>query len=215
MSFYNTFIEKPKIKKLSNVQLLKVLPFYNELSIVRNKSGFSGYARSYKVEIVDKKDPIVLLEASKQCIISLFKDLLTEIKGFKYQITLTVLLSKIKTSESIKYSPVYFNSATKTVINSDKYRLDQSFQEILYRSDNWINEGNGWVIGEIHNQYLNITASSPLIGSTYIELPNELKHSRKGLINIQNDDNKCFLSCHVRHLNLVDKNLQRITKKDK
>ena len=44
---------------------------------------------------------------------------------------------------------------------------------------------------------------------------NELKHPKKGLINIQNDDNKCFLWCHVRHLNLVDKNPQRITKKDR
>ena len=43
----------------------------------------------------------------------------------------------------------------------------------------------------------------------------ELKHSRKGLINLQNDDNICFLWCHIRHLNLVDKNPQRITKEDK
>ena len=57
--FCNTFIEKPKIKKLSNVQLLKELPFYDELSIVKNKSAFSGYARSYKIDIVDKRDPIV------------------------------------------------------------------------------------------------------------------------------------------------------------
>ena len=56
---------------------------------------------------------------------------------------------------------------------------------------------------------------NPLIGSTYTELPNELKHSRKGLINIQNDDNKCFLWCHVRHLNFTDKNSQRIKKKDR
>ena len=38
----------------------------------------------------------------------------------------------------IEYNPVYFNSATKTVINSDKYDLDKSFQEILYRIHNWI-----------------------------------------------------------------------------
>ena len=55
----------------------------------------------------------------------------------------------------------------------------------------------------------------PLIGGTYIELPNELKHPKKGLINIQNDDNKCFLWCHVRHLNMIDKNPQRITKDDR
>ena len=90
--------------------------------------------------MVDKRDPLLQLEASKQSIIDLLKDLLNEIKGFKYQITVTVLLSKIKSDGSTEYSPVYFNSTTKTVINN-KYSLDQSFQEILYRIDNWINQG--------------------------------------------------------------------------
>ena len=76
LPFYNIFIEKPEIKKLSNIKLLHKLPFYNKLSIVRNSSAFSGYARSYKVEIVEKKDPLVQLEASKQSIIDLFKDIL-------------------------------------------------------------------------------------------------------------------------------------------
>ena len=101
LPFYNPFIERPEIKKMSNVQLLKELPFYDELSIAKNDSAFSGYIKSYEVEIVDKKDPLVQLEASKQSIIDLFKDLLNEIKGFKYQITLAVLLSKIKTDASI------------------------------------------------------------------------------------------------------------------
>ena len=83
----------------------------------------------------------------------MFKDLLTDIKGFKYQITLTILLSKVKSDGNIEYSAVYFNSTTKTVINSDKFGLDQSFQKILYIIDNWINEGSGWIIEEIHNQY--------------------------------------------------------------
>ena len=107
------------------MKLLQELPFYDDLSIVKNSNAFSGYARSYKVEIVDKKDPLVQLEVSKSSIEDLFKDLLNEIKGFKYQITLAVLLSKIKTDGSIEYSSVYFNSATKTVINSGKFGLDQ------------------------------------------------------------------------------------------
>ena len=212
MPFYNTFIESPEIKKLSNVELLKELPCYDELSIVKNDSAFSGYTRSYKVEIVDKRDPLVQLKASKQSIIDLFKDRLNE--GFKYRLTLSVLLSKIKSDRNVEYSPIYFNSTTKIVIN-DKYYLDQSFQEELGRIDNWINEGSGWIIEEIHNQSLNVSSYSPLIGSTCIELPNELKHPKKGLINIQNDDNKYFLWCHVKHLNPIDKNPQRITKKDK
>ena len=213
--FYNTFIERPEIKKLSNVQLLKELPFYDELNIVKNNRAFSGYVRSYKIEIVDKRDPIVQLKANELSIIDLFKDLLNEIKGFKYQITLSILLSKIRSDGNTEYSSVYFNSTTKRVINFETFGLDQSFQEILYKIDNWINEGSGWIIEEIHNQYLNVSAYSPLIGSTCIKLPDELKHSKKGLINIQNDDNECFLLCHVRHLNLIDKNPQRITKRDK
>ena len=65
LPFYNTFIEKPEIKKLSNINLLQELPFYYELSIVKNSNEFSGYARSYKVDIVDEKDPLLQLEVSK------------------------------------------------------------------------------------------------------------------------------------------------------
>ena len=202
--FYNTFIEKSETKKLSNIKLLQELPFYDELSIVRNSNAFSRYARSYKVEIVDKKDPLVQLDVSKSSIEDLFEDLLDEIKGFKYQITLVVLLSKIKTDGIIECSPVYFNSTTKTVINSDEFGLDQSFQETLYRIDNWINKESGWIVESIDGFYLNVSSYGPLIRSTYIELLDELKNSRKGLINIQNDHNKCFLWCHVRHLNLID-----------
>ena len=114
-------------------------------------------------------------------------------KGFKYQITVTVLLYKHKMNEDIEYAPVYFNSATKTVINSDKYMLNKSFQEVLYRIDNWINKGSGWIIESIEAQYVNISVYSPLSGSTYIKLPDKLKNPMRGLINIKNNGNKCFL----------------------
>ena len=88
------------------------------------------------------------------------------------------MLSKIKTDGSIKYSPVYFNSATKTVINSDEFGLDQSFQEILYRIDNWINQGSGWIVESTEGFYLNVSSYSPLIGSTYIQLLDELRKEK-------------------------------------
>ena len=87
---------------------------------------------SYKVEIVDEKDLIVQLEASKSSIKALFNDLLNETKGFKYQIAVKVLLKKYKPNGEIEFTPVYLDSSTKTIINH-RYKLDQSFQEILYR----------------------------------------------------------------------------------
>ena len=35
------------------------------------------------------------------------------------------------------------------------------------------------------------------------------------MINIKNNDSKCFLWCHVRHLNLMSKSPNRIAKEDK
>ena len=57
--------------------------------------------------------------------------------------------------------------------------------------------------------------NSPLVGNTYIELPDELKNLVKGLINIKNNDNKCFMRCHIRHLNLAERNPQRLARKDR
>ena len=131
----------------------------------------------------------------------MFKDLLNEIKGFKYQVTVAVLLSKVKMDGNIEYAPVYFNSITKTVINRD-FSLDKSFQEILSRIDNWINEGSGWIVESIDGEHLIVSSYIPLIGSTYIESA-ELKHSMKGLINIKNTNDKYFLWCHTRYLNLM------------
>ena len=46
-------------------------------------------------------------------------------------------------------------------------------------------------------------------------LPIELRTSRKGLINIKNKDQKCFLWCHVRHINPSEEHPGRILKSDK
>ena len=109
---------------------------------------------------------------------------------------------------------MYFNSSRKTVI-SHRYKLNQSFQEILHRIDAWVNKRSGWIIESIESQYINISTYRPLVGSSYIDLPIELKHPRKGLINIKNNDQKCFLWCHVRHINPLKEHPERITKIDR
>ena len=103
---------------------------------------------------------------------------------------------------------------TKTVINH-RFRLENAFQEILYLIDAWINKASGWIVESIESQYINISTYRPLSGSSYMNLPVELKSPRKGLINIKNKDQKCFLWCHVRHINPSKEHPERITKEDK
>ena len=85
----------------------------------------------------------------------------------------------------------------------------------MFRLENWINEGSGWVIERVNDQYLNISQYAPLVGSSFIELPGELRNPKKGLINLRNKDNKCFMWCHVRHLNPVSDNASRIKRVDR
>ena len=75
-------------------------------------------------------------------IIDLFSDLLHEAKRFKYHIAVNVLLKKYKINGEIEFAPVYFNSATKIVINH-RFRLENSFQDTYYLIDNRSNAGSG------------------------------------------------------------------------
>ena len=69
---------------------------------------------SYKVEIIENKDPIVQLEAIKWSIAGFLNNPLNETKGFKHQITVKVLLKKCKLNGEIEFTPAYFNSLEKT-----------------------------------------------------------------------------------------------------
>ena len=71
------------------------------------------------------------------------------------------------------------------------------------------------VIRWIDAEYVNIVKYEPLKGSSYIELPAFLKNFSKGLINLKNKDDKCFMWCHIRHLNPQAKDPQRVKIVDK
>ena len=131
---------------LKSINELAELPFYEQLSLIKTNHAFKGYTMWYKVEIFEKKDPIVQLKASKSIIKELFSDLLNETKAFKYQITVKILLKKKKYRHNgeIEFVPVYCNSITKTVINQDlagvlnqlslstlTFRLMAHYQDVL------------------------------------------------------------------------------------
>ena len=44
LPFYNKHIEKPKTKRLKNIDLLSELPFYQELNLIKTNSAFKRYA---------------------------------------------------------------------------------------------------------------------------------------------------------------------------
>ena len=66
----------------------------------------------------------------------------------------------------------------------------------------------------MRGHFINIIEYLPLRGNSYIKLPEELQNSKKGLINIQNVDDKCFMWCYIRQLYPRKIHPERITKED-
>ena len=190
------------------------------LKIKERKKGLKGVVQSFELEIISAKDPRMLFATSQNSFTKKLAQLLKQKGPFKAYLTLRVEFKKRilqDGEEAYEFTQPYFNSTTTTILNEldiqDFY--DKAVEEILNRIARWISKGSGWVIERIINFYLNIVSYVPLKGRSYFPLPGELRNSLKGLINLQNDDNECFRWCHVRHLNPVQKNPQRITQKDR
>ena len=181
-----------------------------------------GHAKSYEIELQDNLNPLNHFTKTRPQTESHLEDLLKTMKGFKFIETLEVTFVKdtidSKTGKRVSiYKTAFFNGKAKIVTKVDDLEpeLNMSRQEILNTIDKWVSEGSGWVIDRIDSHYLNVTLYKPLNDSSYIELPTELRNSKKGLINMKDKDEECFRWCHIRHLNPQTKYPERIKKEDK
>ena len=183
--------------------------------IEEKAKALKNYAKTYEVDIISKKDADVQLNFTKIDVSRVFVENLLQKKGIKVQIHLKILMKKSKIEdgeETFIYQVPDFNSKYFIIYYSDTIAesLDKAFEEINNGIAKWLSEGSGWVIEKIEEHNENIVEFLPLRGSSYIELPVELRNSKKGLINLKNKDNKCAIWCIVRHLNPQKKNPQRI-----
>ena len=158
-----------------------------------------GHAKSYEIELQDNLNPLNHFAKTRPLTESHLEDLLKTMKGFKFIETLEVTFEKdtidSKTGKRVSiYKTAFFNGKAKIVtkVVDLEPELNMSRQEILNTIDKWVSEGSGWVIDRIDNHYINVTLYKPLNGSSYIELPMELRNPKKGLINIKNKDAECF-----------------------
>ena len=181
-----------------------------------------GLAKSYEIELQDNLNPLNHFTKTRPLTESHLEDLSKTMKGFEFIETLEVTFEKdtidLKTGNRVSiYKTAFFNGEAKIVTTVDDIEpeLNMSRKEILNVIDKWVSEGSGWVIDRIDSHYLNVTLYKPLNGSSYIELPTELRNSKKGLINMKNKDEECFRWCHIRHLNPQIKYPEIIKKEDK
>ena len=185
--------------------------------ISKKNKALKGFTKSYEINIKNNKDPLMQLQNTRKAVAIHIEKILKSMTGLKFVETLRVTFEKQTGREEKITKTAYFNSQPQTITNDTQIELalSSSKQAILNKIAVWISEGSGWTVLSVDNHYLNLVKYEPMKGSSYIQLPTELRHNNKGLINMKNEDNECFRWCHIRHLNPQDKDAQRIKKSDK
>ena len=177
------------------------------------KTALKGFTKSYEIDIISN-DPLKQLNITKNLVKDLLLSHLRKWKGVKTSFTLKIFFEKLKKDE-ILLKEGFFNSKANIILSKESIDeiLKTSFSQIVEKIGNWLKEGSGWTIKFLDSHYINIVQYSPLRGSSYIQLPKELRNSRKGLINIKNNDNECFRWCHLAKVysNQIKSNRERIS----
>ena len=199
----------------------KVRRAKEKVQVIEKKKALKNNVKSFEViTSFYLKDPRKLFALTQNDITLKLAEHLEKKGPFKFSVTLKVNLKKGITENGqdlLTFREPYFNSSTFTIMNSDEIEeaLERAAEEILNKIAIWISEGSGWVNENIISHFVNIVSYVPLRGSSHLPLPEELRNSRKGLINIKNNDNECLRWCHIGHLNPLKNHNERITARDK
>ena len=106
----------------------------------------------------------------------------------------------------------YFQS--RTYINGEKTDvkviLKNMIKEILATLAIHQENGSGWYFKEVESLEIHLDDYKPSKGGSYIPLP-EFIQKKNAIINMKNEDAKCFLWSVLRYLHPVQKNGERIS----
>ena len=207
------YISSSRLKKLTK-QLEKkerqakeehdrIFTFRKELS------AFNNYIDQYVIDGNDIYDGLTFLREAKPSIINVL-DLNRGIKAILY---LNCVMYK-QTHVGIVRQEFAFHSAIKLILeNTD---VEEVYNEMVDEIEASIQrvenaEGSGWILEKIINITLHTAKWDPLNAGSYIDLPVNLKN-KKAIINMKNQDDKCFLWCVLRALNPKNNHPERVDK---
>ena len=181
---------------------------------VKEKTAFGGYTSNYVIKGNPSYDPLTFLKAAKFPMVNIMNNN----RNIKVRLDLNVVMERIKPDpDGHKYPPeeFAFHSIGNKIIteNTDTveiyYDMISEILEEMQKVEQA--EGSGWVFLKIKSLMLYTVIWDPIKASSFIDLPKELKN-KNAIINMKNEDNKCFLWCVLRALNPKDNHPERIDK---
>ena len=140
-------------------------------------SALRGYSKSYNVDITDSHSVIKQLSETSETVKNVLGRELHVMNGIKPLINLKVQFKKLKKDEGFIMKTGYFNSAAVPITNQNQISQIVSEQNarLIYKVDQWLSEGSGWIIDSVDGHWINISKYKPLRGASYIPTPAKLR----------------------------------------
>ena len=209
------YITPSRLKKLSkqlNKKINKAVEEEKRLfTPVKEKSAFKGFTSQYVIKGSPDYDTTTFLTIAKPFLINI----MVTNRNIKVRLYLNCVMKRTDPDGFTIIRKFAFHSVGQKII-TEETDPHEIFKEMMDEIEEEVQkvehaEGSGWVFVEVENLTLHTDIWDPLKGSSYIDLPKELKN-KNAIINMKNEDNKCFLWCVLRALNPKDKNAERIDK---
>ena len=178
----------------------------------REASAFRNYTYQYVMyNTVKGYPPLEFLSDAKPVIINIFNSN-RNIKTALYLHCFMVRSDLSKAGAKVVKKFAFHSKDLKLVLEgTDESELyDEMVDEIEEEIQKIeMAEGSGWTFLNVIKLVLHTTRWEPLNGSSYIDLPEVLKN-KHAIINMKNQDEKCFMWCVLRALHLINKNAERV-----
>ena len=210
------YITPSRLKKLSqqlNKKINKAIEEEKRLfTPVKEKSAFKGFTSQYVIKGSPDYDTTTFLTIAKPWVINI----MDKNRNIKARLYLNCVMKRTDPDGFTVIRKFAFHSVGQKII-TEETDPHEIFKEMMDEIEEEVQkvehaEGSGWVFVEVENLTLHTDIWDPLKGSSYIDLPRELKN-KNAIINMKNEDNnKCFLWCVLRALNPKDNHPERIDK---
>ena len=209
------YITPARLKKLSQQLEKKINKAVEEekrlFAPIKEKSAFNGFTSQYVINGSPDYDTTTFLTAAKPWVINI----MDKNRNIKTRLYLNCVMKRTDRSGFTLIKPFAFHSVGHKII-TEETDLHEIFKEMMDEIEERVQmiehaEGSGWVFVEVENLTLHTDIWDPLKASSYIDLPKELKN-KNAIINMKNEDNKCFLWCVLRALNPTNSHPERIDK---
>jgi hypothetical protein len=155
-----------------------------------------GYEMNVPLNHATESDPRTFLQEIKPEIQNILTNEIRELGGVKFQLGLKVLMRKEnETDNSVIYdTPTFYHNQIPALNENEIFeneKLKTAFSTVLERTESWVHNESNWTIERIETLWLNIARYEPLRGSSYIDLPQQLK-KKQAIINVKNNDDYCL-----------------------